>query len=98
MRQEIAPPPDLTDPLAILQDIVGKSLQGNNINGTEAGTLDKPVELVEDIDFAGMSLHDLADQEDAASEHQVRSDQTIEECEYVHLSLYVRNLPLIRRR
>ena len=98
MRQEIVPPPDLTDPLAVLDEIVGKSFRGTDSNGVEAVSLDKSAEHVEDIDFAGLSLQDFAAVEDTAPENQPGSILSIEECEYVYPSHCAQNLRLMSRR
>lgn len=83
MKQEIAPPPDLTDPLVVLEGILGKSLREIDGNGVEAGPLDKLPELVEDIEFEGLSLKDFVDEEEKISEDEAESIYGIEECEYV---------------
>ena len=85
LRQEIAPPPDLTDPLAVLQDIVGESPKEVDSNEAKGSAPNKPAELVEQIKFDGMSLQDFADDEQTDSEGQAGSALTIEECEYVCL-------------
>lgn len=83
MKQELIPPPDLTDPLAVLGEILDKPLRGEEGEEAEAVILDKPAELIEDVDFAGLSLRQYVVQEVKASEEHAESILTIEECEYV---------------
>lgn len=84
LRQEIAPPPDLTDPLAVLQDIVGQPLVEEDGDGLKKARLSKPAALSEDIDFAGRSLQDFLSADDEDGDEEAESALTIEECEYVY--------------
>lgn len=89
LRQEIVAAPDVSDPLDVLETIVGHGLQAHkSVNGV-SGDINhtRPEVLVDDIDFKGLGLHEFlrsegtegADEE--ASEHYAA--QTAEECEYV---------------
>ena len=101
LRQEIAPPPDLSDPLAVLEEIVGKTLdEGREFNGhgADAGALGKPEEPVEDVDFGGKGLQDFLDEEDEVADDQFSSAISIEECEYVCSSQGTKDPRLTRRR
>ena len=89
LRKEIVPPPDLADPLAVLQDIVGESLEQAESNESKEGILNESAELLGDIKFDGMSLQDFVDDEQTESKNQAESALTIEECEYVCLSYCV---------
>ena len=71
LRQEIPPPPDLTDPLAVLQDIVGQPLVEEDGNGMEVGNLRKPASLVDDIKFDGRSLQEFMNDLDVEGDEQV---------------------------
>ncbi|PYI00160.1 Vps52-domain-containing protein [Aspergillus ellipticus CBS 707.79] len=56
-------PSDVTDPLEVLNGIIGK--QSQREDSSSASSIDgKPAELVEDIDFHGLSLEDFLDEED----------------------------------
>ena len=83
LRQEIPPPPDLTDPLAVLQDIVGQPLVEEDGNGMKAENSRKPTSLIEDVKFDGRTLQEFMDDRDVKGGEEVESALTIEECEYV---------------
>lgn len=65
-----------------MEELLGKQLHEIDGDGLDSAPLDKPVELVADIEFAGLSLQDFADR-DKAAQGQVESVLSIEECEYV---------------
>ena len=90
LKREVTPPADFPNPLEVLERIVGRQLQrqddpiGHEI---EQEQIEKPSELVVDVDFGGLSLIDFARHEDNESrtpEVATRmTAQTVEECEYV---------------
>lgn len=92
LKQEITPPADYTDPLKALEGIVGKPLHASDgehgilKNGAR---LERPAELVEDIDFSGLGLQDFLQREDKedVSDVLINTTQSAEECEYVCSSL-----------
>ncbi|KAL8929250.1 MAG: hypothetical protein Q9208_001333 [Pyrenodesmia sp. 3 TL-2023] len=86
LRQQLSPPADVTNPLGVLEDILGK-LSDKVVNGSEdrdgRAIVQKPSHLAEGIDFEGLSLHafvDRASQEETKKAHQF-SAQTAEEFE-----------------
>lgn len=88
LKQQIVPPADLADPLKVLEEIFGKALrQEDGEQGSDKQDEDeKPAELVEDIDFSGLGLHEYLQAED----EEIRSNEVtesaagpVEECEYV---------------
>lgn len=90
LKQQITPPPNVADPLDVLEEVVGLSLHRKNAsNGLsdDSTFLNKPTSLIEMIEFDGLSLHDFARAEvDGVSggEKQQYAVQPVEECEYVY--------------
>ncbi len=88
LRQQLSPPADVTDPLVVLEDIIGKqTVKLVNGSGIQDGTTatPRPPHLAQDIEFGGLSLHAFADKisrDEGTKAHQF-SAQTVEECEYV---------------
>ena len=92
LKQQISPPSDFTNPLELLEEIIGRPLSdGDKTHGEEsrAAQLEKPDTLANDVDFAGRSIHDFLQDEDAR--HVIRSleengdtAQSAMECEYVY--------------
>ena len=84
LKQQVIPPNDSPDPLKVLEEIVGKPLSEESHEVANDDVGDKPSELLQDVDFDGLGLHDflhgdtsgLIDQGDSIA-------QTAEECEYV---------------
>lgn len=89
LKQELVPPPDDTNTLAVLEGIVGKALSESaksEGNGPEADSEIKPAEVVGDIDFGGLSLRAFAHGPDdirQGGEDADTSAMGIVECEYV---------------
>jgi hypothetical protein len=81
-----APPPDVPDPLQVLESILGgppRKPVTAKWNAETAPT-ERPDEVVEQIDFGGLSLHefavaDVADSRHSSSVHTY-SAQSVEEC------------------
>lgn len=83
LKQQFTPPVDFTDPLKVLEEVVGKSLKEDDICGEGVGA-EQPSELIQDVDFGGLSLHGFLRDEDEGGVGRVHSSaQSIEECEYV---------------
>ena len=90
LRQSTAAPPHVDDPLQVLERIVGVTLKGKDEEEERAESLDRPQELIESIDFGGLSLQDFVRSvgelstrlEEGARMEEV---QSVEECEYVRL-------------
>ncbi|MCJ1449194.1 MAG: hypothetical protein MMC23_009713 [Stictis urceolatum] len=55
LRQELSPPPDVEDPLRVLERVVGASIDHSDSIDHDT-PIPKPTELSEDIDFKGSSL------------------------------------------
>jgi hypothetical protein len=80
------PPLDVPDPLQVLQSILGgpprKPAIAKGFDAVEAAK--RPDEVVEDIDFGGLSLHEFAAAETADTRHSspvhTYSAQSVEEC------------------
>lgn len=91
LKQQITPPDDLVDPLQVLADVVGKPLvvlQSENGDIQYGEEIERPKQLVEEVDFNGLSLQEFARQDlkkNHLGEGQYEiSEQTVEECEYVY--------------
>lgn len=91
LKQSTAAPPDVDDPFEVLEKIVGVSLQRSKEDGNDgASTIQKPDELLDDIDFGTLSLQDFVESR-ASNKSSIEVDgemediQSVEECEYVHL-------------
>lgn len=90
LKQQITPPPNVADPLDVLEEVVGLSLHRRNAsNGLsdDSNFLNKPTSLIEIIEFDGLSLHDFARAEVdgvRGGEKQQYAVQPVEECEYVY--------------
>ena len=88
LKQQITPPADSTDPLKVLEDIVGKPLHasdGEHEILQNGARLERPAELVEDIQFSGLGLQDFVQREENedVSVLLTETTQSAEECEYV---------------
>ena len=96
LRQEVAPSPDFSNPLAVLEEIIGQKLhvQAEGVaNDSGKGDGVKPGQLLDDIDFRGKSLVDFAEEEqEEPAEIAHLSSSTAEECEYVKLSFSSKNI------
>ncbi|KAL8732448.1 MAG: hypothetical protein Q9181_003944 [Wetmoreana brouardii] len=86
LKQQIAPPPDVTDPLDVLKDLLGKNSQ-RDITGQEDrdGTAPnlRTLHLAEKVEFGGLSLHAFAETaglEETKEAHRSAA-QTVEEYE-----------------
>ena len=92
LKQSTAAPPDVDDSLDVLQRIVGVSFQKDIEDGEGVDVKERPDELIEDIDFRGLSLQDYV-QFSKETKPSLESDglsedfQSVEECEYVCLDL-----------
>ena len=93
LKQQITPPADLTNPLKLLEELVGRPIPDEDEVPGEEGKdhLEKPTELVEDVDFGGLSIRDfLEDGDDGDSMGSLdRYDDNVQcamECEYVYSS------------
>ena len=91
LKQQITPPADVTDPLQLLEEILGRSLSDQDERHGENGRvqLEKPAELVDDVDFGGRSIQDfLKDEEERDDVGSLDSGgdsvQNAMECEYVY--------------
>lgn len=83
-------PPDAEDPIKVLEKVVGASLRSDDEpEDDEMEMVQKPEELIDDIDFHGLSLGEFVraekHSEDAGGEIDLESVQSVEECEYVRL-------------
>lgn len=73
------------DPLQVLESIMGgPSRRPKTTNGDTSGGVQKPKEVVEDIDFGGLSLQDFAAEEPVVRRQPTSvhtySAQSVEEC------------------
>jgi len=83
LKQQITPPGDFTDPLKVLEKVVGKPLTEDRTYDEGVGA-EKPSELTQDIDFGELSLHDFLLDEDGGGIYVTDvAEQSTEECEYV---------------
>ena len=89
LKQQITPPADFTDPLRLLEDIIGRPIPDEEERDGEDGRvqLEKPAELVEDVDFGGRSIQDfLKGEEERDLDSSGDTAQSAMECEYVYSS------------
>ena len=91
LKQQITPPADFTDPLRSLENIIGRPIPGEHEGHEEEGQghVEKPTELVQDIEFGGRSIHDFMEGEeerDGVGSLKPIDDaaQSAMECEYVY--------------
>ena len=94
LKNQVSPPGDFDDPLAILSSIVGSSLPKDNTNVDHFerdGILTKPERLVVDVSFNGSSLQEFVQNSYDEQEQEVNGStyyrsEPVEECEYVCLN------------
>ena len=90
LKQQISQS-DLVDPLEILAEVIGKPLVKEELGTKAAQGLEefiKPTNLVEDVDFRGLSLVEFSSACDSNKDEKAANPitaQTVEECEYVYL-------------
>ena len=94
LKQQITTPEFVEDPLAILGKILGLTSNVDDLVNDGAGSgavLAKPLDLVKEIAFNGLSLENFADgtmdgeKEEFDEERRGSLNmQSVEECEYVH--------------
>lgn len=84
-----SPPADVPDPQKVLEDILGGPPKRTS-NGPADGAVEKPDEVVADIDFGGLSLHAFAEADADIQPRLVhvhtRSTESIEECTFFSLA------------
>ena len=102
LKQQITPPPDFTDPVKLLEEIIGRTIPGENEgHGKEDhDQLEKPAELIEAIDFGGRSIHDFLEDEGeqdgiGISDSYADTVQSAMECEYVY-SCDIANVSILK--
>lgn len=90
LKSQVSPPADFEDPLKALATIVGRSISEESIIDGDAGgnqLPEKPLELVEEVDFEGSSLeefvHDHACVLERKSTKTDSTVQTVDQCKYV---------------
>lgn len=85
----VAPPPEVEDPLAALERIVGKKLDSAPAPDLNEEPLRKPETLLADISFEGLSLQEFADRKSIANSSVSNvpdlSTRSIEECMLVSI-------------
>ncbi len=90
LKQQVTPPVDFTDPLVVLEEVVGKPVIEDGVHGEDAGA-EQSSELTQDIDFAGLSLKEfLQDENEGDIDEMDSATQSAEECEYVCFPSMVR--------
>jgi hypothetical protein len=94
LRNEIrkSPGPEVPHPLQVLQNIMGASPRRSIANGSSSTELMQPEELVEDVDFGGLSLQAFVDEKGPDPVRSVDvhsySAHSIEECMSFPLPLW----------
>ncbi len=88
LRQEIAAPADVVDPVDALEVLLGKrkAKSGDGQGNRDSVTIDqRPTNLDMDIDFQALSLDAFASEtsQERVEEPRRHTSQTVEECEYV---------------
>ena len=99
LKQSMTAPPDAEAPILVLEKIVGASLHKYEESEEEQPhPIQRPEELIEDVDFDGLSLTEFAktgfyneDLEDLEDELDLERVQSAEECEYVRLRIISRS-------
>lgn len=82
LKQQIAAPVDLTDPLKTLDEIIGIPSQAADVERGGDDVSEKRLEIVESVDFEGVGLYDfLQEEDDEIGENSAL--HSAEECEYV---------------
>ena len=91
LKQQITPPADFTNPLKLLEEIVGRPIYDEDEGHAEEGRddLERPAELVHEVEFGGRSIHDFQEDEDEWDDKGTLvsyddSAQNALECEYVY--------------
>ena len=72
---DASPLESIPDPLNVLRDILGPS-------PSDSEQLDRPVNVVQDIDFGELSLQDFADAPHSPSHDKLPEQKSVEECTY----------------
>ena len=91
LRQSTVVPPNVDDPVDVLEKIVGVPLEREGgDDGEEQEATERPNELLEDIEFGGLSLQAFvqtspATKPEEGKSKELESVQSVEECEYVRL-------------
>jgi hypothetical protein len=87
LRNELRnPTPDnVPDPLHVLEAIIGAPLKVKTANGETQGDGQRPAELLEDIDFGGLSLEAFVERDSGIGSTETRdvysyTVKSIEEC------------------
>jgi len=89
LKRQVSPPEEFPDPLKALEIVIGKSLSEETIQDGQQNIKDvlkRPPELVQDIDFGGLSLQKFAHGGLPGAEREEpdgrnMTAQTVEECE-----------------
>ena len=91
LKQQITPPADFTNPLKLLEEIVGRPIfdEDERHGEEDQSRLEKPAELVEDVDFGGRTIHDFLEDGDERFgigniDPHDDTAQSAMECEYVY--------------
>ena len=86
----MSPPADFTNPLQLLEEVIGRPIPDDGEEQGEDGQahLEKPAGLIEDVEFRGRSIQDFLEDEDECfsnSSLDAYGDtaQSVMECEYV---------------
>ncbi|KAL8690379.1 MAG: hypothetical protein Q9218_004158 [Villophora microphyllina] len=86
LKQQILPPPDSVDPLNVLKELLGKTLDQDvdrRLKSDDEIPDTQPPPLAEDVDFEGLTLRafaEIVDQEEPREAHRSAA-QTVEEYE-----------------
>ena len=90
LKQQITPPADFTDPLKLLEDIIGRPIPDEDAEHGEENEayLEKPDKLVENVEFRGRSIQDFLEDEDEHPPNRSLDSNgdtahSVMECEYV---------------
>ena len=90
LKQQITPPADFTDPLQLLEELIGRPISVDNEEHGDDNQahLEKPAELVEDVEFRGRSIQDFLEGENEclgirSLDSYEDTTQSVMECEYV---------------
>ena len=94
LKRELTPPPDVGDPLDVLQSIIGTTIRQHETHSSSDDELlgRKPQVLTPYVDFGGLSLQEFAENKEQLREPNLilryqESKQSVEECMYVCLTI-----------
>lgn len=86
LKQQITPPADVTNPLEVLAEIVGGSLDVQHLQDekNEEDLSTRPSFLVEEVEFNGLGIYEFIPEVEERGDGSNIVTQAVDECEYVY--------------